>query len=76
MPRISPISASICAWSASSATYAVMDTSFSMEDTRWLMTVPPTKNTPMISSERKMVTMEPSVVDRLRVKPWMDSLRT
>ena len=38
-------------------------------------TEPPTKNTPMMSSDRKMVTMEPSAVERLRVKPVSDSLK-
>ena len=58
---------------ASSATYAAMDTSFSTPDTTFSMTRPPTRNTPMIISDRKMVTMEPSVVERLRVKPLSDS---
>ena len=37
--------------------------------------VPPTRNTPMMSSDRKMVMMEPSVVERFRAKPWSDSLK-
>ena len=52
-----------------------MDTSLSMEDTKRSMMVPPTKNTPMIRSDRKMVMMEPRVVDRFRAKPWSDSLK-
>ncbi len=52
-----------------------MDTSFSMEDTRRSTMVPPTRNTPMISNDRKMVTMEPRVVERFRANPWSDSLK-
>ncbi len=51
-----------------------MDTSLSTDDTTRSTTNPPTRNMPMMSSERKMVTMEPSAVDRLRVKPVRDSL--
>ena len=58
---------------ASSATYAVMDTSLSTDDTTFSTTKPPTKKMPMMSNDRKMVTMEPSAVDRLRVKPLSDS---
>ena len=60
---------------ASSATYAVMDTSLSTDDMRRSIIAPPTRNTPMMSSERKIVMMEPSVVERLRVKPCSDSLK-
>ncbi len=51
-----------------------MDTSLSTDETSFSTTKPPTRNTPMISSDRKMVTMDPSAVDRLRVKPLRDSL--
>jgi len=52
-----------------------MDTSLSMEETRRSTIVPPTRNTPMMSSDRKMVMMEPRVVERFRAKPWSDSLK-
>ena len=58
---------------ASSDTYAVMDTSSSTDETSFSTTKPPTRNTPMMSSDRKMVTMDPNAVDRLRVKPLTDS---
>ena len=64
----------ISASEASSDTQAVMDTSLSTDETSFSTTKPPTRNTPMISSDRKMVTMDPSAVDRLRVKPLRDSL--
>ena len=50
-----------------------MDTSLSTDDTTFSTTKPPTKKMPMMSNDRKMVTMEPSAVDRLRVKPLSDS---
>ena len=61
--------------SASSETYAVMETSLSTDFTMLSMTVAPTRNTPMMNSDKKMVMMDPSVVDKLRAKPWMDCLR-
>ena len=69
------MTASTFAWSASSATYAVMETSFSTDDTMLFTMTPPTRNKPMMSSERKIVMIEPSVVERLRVKPVSDSLK-
>ena len=52
-----------------------METSLSTDFTVLSTTAPPMRKTPMMNSDRKMVTMEPSVVDRLRVKPSSDSLK-
>ena len=74
-PEIWFITSSMVSWEASSPTWAVMVTSFSMLRTKCSTITPPTRNTPMISSDRKMVMIEPSVVDKLRVSPWKDSFR-
>ena len=60
---------------ALSAIQTVMLTSGSTDFTTLLTPAPPTQKMPMMSSDRKMVTMEPSAVERLRVKPVSDSLR-
>ena len=60
---------------ASSETYAVMDTSLSTEEMMLDTIRPPTRKMPMMSSDRKMVMMEPSAVERWRVKPVSDSRR-
>ena len=75
----SPLTKSSTVWmsasEASSATYAVMETSLSTDFMTLSTVMPPTRNTPMMSSDRKIVTMEPRAVDRLRVKPRSDSLK-
>ena len=61
--------------SASSDTYAVMETLSSTDFTVLSTIRPPTRKMPMMSRDRKIVIIEPSVVERFRVKPVSDSLK-
>ena len=72
-PSIVFITFSMSASLASSFTYAVMETWFSTDATTLLTTAPAMQKMPMISNERKIVMIDPSVVERLRVKPVSDS---
>ena len=75
MPRMKSSTLSMSDCEASSEMNAEMPTSFSTDDMTLFTTTPPTRKMPMISSERKIVTMEPKVVERLRVNPCSDSLK-
>ena len=75
MPRMKSSTLSMSDCEASSEMNAEMPTSFSTDDMTLFTTTPPTRKMPMMSSERKIVTMEPKVVERLRVNPCSDSLK-
>ena len=62
-PRRSLVTLSMPVWFASSATYAVMETSSSTEDMRRSTITPPTRKMPMMSSERKIVMIDPNAVE-------------
>ena len=52
-----------------------MFTSLSTESTMFWTMLPPIRNAPMISNDRKIVTMDPNVVDRCLPRPFSASRR-
>ena len=51
----------------------MIETSFSTDAMTLLTMLPPTRKMPMMSSDRKIVMMEPRAVERCRAKPVSDS---